>query len=110
MAKSTRSKVKRSFRAKKRTDGVYAAVEAARLHRLSMKLKGLATTDKDGDVEVEDAEGDDEREEEEVVVGEGVESSEKGMYWFCLWLGIFDESDVGIASMESLLDATQGML
>ncbi|KAH8106236.1 hypothetical protein BXZ70DRAFT_426096 [Cristinia sonorae] len=66
MAKSTRSKVKRHFRAKKREEGVYAATEAARLHRLSMKLKVLTTTDKDGDVEVtEDAEGDDEREEEE---------------------------------------------
>lgn len=38
MAKSTRSKVKRSFRAKKREEGVYAATEAARLHRLNSKL------------------------------------------------------------------------
>ncbi|KAG1832925.1 hypothetical protein EV424DRAFT_1469193 [Suillus variegatus] len=38
MAKSTRSKVKRSFRAKKRDEGVYAATEAARLQRLNSKL------------------------------------------------------------------------
>jgi hypothetical protein len=38
MAKSTRSKVKRSFRAKKRDEGVYAATESARLHRLNSKL------------------------------------------------------------------------
>ncbi|PCH41402.1 hypothetical protein WOLCODRAFT_137372 [Wolfiporia cocos MD-104 SS10] len=44
MAKSTRSKVKRSFRAKKRTESVYAAAEAARLHRLSQKLKVITTS------------------------------------------------------------------
>ena len=42
------------FRAKKRTEGVYAAAEAARLNRLHQKLKTLSTKDKDGDVEVED--------------------------------------------------------
>ncbi|KAI9510438.1 hypothetical protein F5148DRAFT_1179358 [Russula earlei] len=43
MAKSTRSKVKRAFRAKKRTEGVYAAAEAARLQRLNAKLHALAS-------------------------------------------------------------------
>ncbi|KAG6335305.1 hypothetical protein ID866_3789 [Astraeus odoratus] len=38
MAKSLRSKTKRAFRAKKRESGVYAATEAARLHRLNAKL------------------------------------------------------------------------
>ncbi|KAH9050065.1 hypothetical protein EDB84DRAFT_1450766 [Lactarius hengduanensis] len=49
MAKSTRSKVKRAFRAKKRTEGVYAATEAARLQRLNAKLRALtaAVVDKD---------------------------------------------------------------
>ncbi|GJE84627.1 hypothetical protein PsYK624_007030 [Phanerochaete sordida] len=56
MAKSTRSKVKRAFRAKKREDSVYAAVEAARLARLHDKLRGIASTDAEGDVKVEDAE------------------------------------------------------
>ncbi|KAG2158878.1 uncharacterized protein EDB93DRAFT_429111 [Suillus bovinus] len=57
MAKSTRSKVKRSFRAKKRDEGVYAATEAARLQRLNSKL--MAKID-DGDKELaEPVEGDD---------------------------------------------------
>ncbi|KAJ6629204.1 hypothetical protein B0H10DRAFT_1988459 [Mycena sp. CBHHK59/15] len=41
MAKSTRSKVKRSFRSKKRETGIYAATEAARLNRLHAKLSQL---------------------------------------------------------------------
>jgi hypothetical protein len=45
MAKSTRSKVKRAFRAKKRTEGVYAATEAARLQRLNAKLVAMGTND-----------------------------------------------------------------
>ncbi|KAH9894301.1 hypothetical protein C8Q73DRAFT_695210 [Cubamyces lactineus] len=53
MGKSLRSKVKRQFRAKKRTEGIYAATEAARLHRLHMKLKSLTTTEpEEGDEEV----------------------------------------------------------
>ncbi|KAF8485025.1 hypothetical protein DFH94DRAFT_258602 [Russula ochroleuca] len=44
MAKSTRSKVKRAFRAKKRTEGVFAAADAARLQRLNSKLCALTTT------------------------------------------------------------------
>jgi Protein of unknown function (DUF2423) len=44
MAKSTRSKVKRAFRAKKRTEGVFAAAEAARLQRLNAKLRTLTTS------------------------------------------------------------------
>lgn len=44
MAKSTRSKVKRAFRAKKRTEGVFAAAEAARLQRLNAKLRALTST------------------------------------------------------------------
>jgi hypothetical protein len=43
MAKSTRSKVKRSFRSKKREDSVYAATAAARVHRLSAKLRAIAS-------------------------------------------------------------------
>ncbi|KAH9999421.1 hypothetical protein BJV77DRAFT_1058440 [Russula vinacea] len=44
MAKSTRSKVKRAFRAKKRTEGVFAAADAARLQRLNSKLRALTST------------------------------------------------------------------
>lgn len=41
MAKSLRSKVKRSYRAKKRTEGVYAAADAVRLNRLNAKLSKI---------------------------------------------------------------------
>ncbi|KAI9067602.1 hypothetical protein FKP32DRAFT_1563227 [Trametes sanguinea] len=51
MAKSLRSKAKRHFRAKKREEGIYAATEAARLHRLHMKLKSLTTTEPEEDDE-----------------------------------------------------------
>ncbi|KAI0773895.1 hypothetical protein C8Q74DRAFT_792141 [Fomes fomentarius] len=47
MAKSTRSKVKRAFRAKKRQDGVYAVTEAARLQRLNLKLCKVVSADKE---------------------------------------------------------------
>ncbi|KIK48785.1 hypothetical protein CY34DRAFT_797941 [Suillus luteus UH-Slu-Lm8-n1] len=47
MAKSTRSKVKRSFRAKKRDEGVYAATEAARLQRLNSKLTAKIDEDEE---------------------------------------------------------------
>jgi hypothetical protein len=47
MAKSTRSKVKRSFRAKKREEGVYAVTEAARLHRLNSKLTAKIDEDEE---------------------------------------------------------------
>jgi len=65
MAKSMRSKVKRSFRSKKRETGVYAATEAARLHRLNSKLVAVATRDKDGDEPVKDV-------EDEILGGEAV--------------------------------------
>lgn len=42
MAKSTRSKVKRSFRKAKRDDSVFAVTHAARLERLSQKLAAIA--------------------------------------------------------------------
>ncbi|KAI6105764.1 hypothetical protein F5141DRAFT_1064839 [Pisolithus sp. B1] len=50
MAKSLRSKVKRAFRAKKRTEGVYAATEAARLDRLNTILAGISKQRKEGSV------------------------------------------------------------
>ncbi|KAJ7667809.1 hypothetical protein DFH06DRAFT_229843 [Mycena polygramma] len=54
MAKSTRSKVKRSFRSKKRETGIYAATEAARLNRLHAKLSSVAS----GDIQREGMEDD----------------------------------------------------
>lgn len=50
MAKSLRSKVKRSFRTKKREEGAYAAAHAARLQRLNTKLIETAKKDADGDL------------------------------------------------------------
>ncbi|KAK0468116.1 uncharacterized protein EV420DRAFT_447305 [Desarmillaria tabescens] len=57
MAKSLRSKTKRDYRSKKREDGIYAATEAARLHRLNAKLMAVISKDKDGDIPLGDAEG-----------------------------------------------------
>ncbi|KAF8845703.1 hypothetical protein BDN67DRAFT_961316 [Paxillus ammoniavirescens] len=57
MAKSIRSKVKRSFRAKKRETGKYAAAEAARLNRLNTKLAAVKEGDRDEDIPLDDAEG-----------------------------------------------------
>jgi len=86
-----RSKVKRSFRSKKRETGVYAATEAARLHRLNLKLVATATRDKDGDVPVEDAE-----EEENVILG-----------WCQLPIfGLLDHNDVTAESMESIMQCS----
>ncbi|QRV90856.1 hypothetical protein RhiJN_18874 [Ceratobasidium sp. AG-Ba] len=54
MAKSMRSKSKRSFRRTKRETGVYAAAEAARLQRLNEKLVAKVNADKDGDAAMEE--------------------------------------------------------
>ncbi|KNZ74419.1 hypothetical protein J132_06931 [Termitomyces sp. J132] len=60
MAKSIRSKTKRTFRNKKREDSVYAVTEAARLHRLNSKLTAIVSKDSEGDVPVqEQKEGED---------------------------------------------------
>jgi len=57
MAKSMRSKVKRAFRSKKRQSGVYAATEAARLHRLNARLVQTTKMDR-ADVDEREGEGD----------------------------------------------------
>lgn len=54
MAKSLRSKVKRAFRTKKRTEGVYAATDAARLNRLNAKLAGVINKQHQEGSEVDD--------------------------------------------------------
>ena len=105
MAKSTRSKVKRSFRAKKRTEGVYAATEAARLHRLNMKLRSVVTTSKDEDEEMP-AEGDGAAE------GEGEEWMEEGRagsspFSFAI-LGLVDPDDITAESMRALYGFEKG--
>lgn len=94
MAKSLRSKTKRSFRNKKREDGVYAATEAARLNRLNSKLVATTKKDKDGDALIEDA-------EEE----EGGESL--GWCWLPIF-GLLDQNDITVESMEALTKCSQG--
>ena len=83
MAKSTRSKVKRSFRAKKREEGVYAANEAARLQRLSAKLAA-----------VRDAEKPEVDEEEE-----DIKEASTGWCWFTFF-GLLDPDTICTESME----------
>jgi len=100
MAKSTRSKVKRSFRAKKRAEGVYAATEAARLHRLSMKLKVLTTQDKDGDVELE---GDADTED----VAGGEEDQDKGDEQTAIASGDADAMDLDSAQPSGSSSTTK---
>ncbi|KAI0313827.1 hypothetical protein OF83DRAFT_1139680 [Amylostereum chailletii] len=82
MAKSMRSKVKRSFRAKKREEGVYAASEAARLQRLNAKLVALT-------------------EEEAPKQEEGSEDGDDiaGWCWFACF-GLLDPQDVDPGTME----------
>lgn len=75
MAKSLRSKTKRTFRRAKRTSGTYAVADAARLQRLSSKLRQKIGTDKDGDVPIGE-------------IVEGIEKSDEtgeGWYWFALF-------------------------
>lgn len=91
MAKSTRSKVKRHFRAKKRTEGVYAVAEAARLNRLHQKLKVITTLDKDGDVDVP----------EESFSGQEDAQQQPGWYWFADF-GLLDPADVTAEGMQRL--------
>ncbi|KAG7448993.1 uncharacterized protein BT62DRAFT_917667 [Guyanagaster necrorhizus] len=89
MAKSLRSKSKRNFRSKKREDGIYAATEAARLHRLNAKLMAVVSKDNDGDVPLADAEGE-------------VEDSTG---WSSPWLatfGLLDAMDITADTMHSL--------
>ncbi|PPQ77736.1 hypothetical protein CVT25_011171 [Psilocybe cyanescens] len=68
MAKSLRSKTKRSFRQKKRETGEYAAAAAGRLHRLNSKLLQLTKKDANQDVNTAEVEGDDDDVPESMVV------------------------------------------
>jgi hypothetical protein len=86
MAKSIRSKAKRSFRSKKRETGVYAATEAARLHRLNSKLTSVTSTSKDEEIPPEDEGGED----------------MPGWCWFAV-LGLLDAGDITSDSMSNLM-------
>ncbi|KAG6820439.1 hypothetical protein H0H93_000435 [Arthromyces matolae] len=87
MAKSIRSKTKRSYRNKKREDSVYAANEAARLHRLNAKLAVTVSKDVEGDVVIgQEDEGDD--------------TVNPGWFWFTTF-GLLDSDDVTVENMDA---------
>lgn len=86
MAKSTRSKVKRSFRSKKRESGVYAATEAARLQRLNQNLRHAMGKDRDGDMKVDLVQGNPE---------------DLGWCWFACF-GMLDPDDINPSNLSSL--------
>jgi len=86
MAKSTRSKVKRSFRSKKCESGVYAATEAARLQRLNQKLQHVIGKDRDGDMKVD-------------LIQEN--PGDSGWYWF-VRSGLLDPDDITLDNLSSL--------
>ena len=101
MAKSTRSKVKRAFRAKKRTEGVYAATEAARLQRLNTKLRALTTTTTTAEVD-DDEDGDNPKKEgEEERDDQDQDARLSGSFWFAAF-GLIDHLDVSPAAMHQL--------
>jgi len=94
MAKSIRSKAKRDFRAKKRSDGIYAATEAARLNRLNAKLSAVAAKDAEGDVLLEDL--------------KGKEDDMPGWFWFAI-AGVLDVDDITVESMTRLAETCEGL-
>jgi hypothetical protein len=101
MAKSTRSKVKRAFRAKKRTEGVYASTEDARLHRLNAKLRALTTSRVN-----DDDDDDDDGQETGNPIEEGAQDEDQdvcmpGSCWFAAF-GLMDHLDVSPAAMHRL--------
>jgi hypothetical protein len=89
MAKSTRSKVKRTFRAKKRTQGVFAAADAARLQRLNKKLHALTTAA----VAKEEEEEEGEKEQQDVDL--------PGSCWLAAF-GLLNHQDINPILMQSL--------
>lgn len=90
MAKSLRSKSKRAFRAKKRTEGIYAATEAARLHRLNSKIRAhISAPPLEGDIpDVEEN-------------AELADEEQTGPYWFEL-LGLLAHDELGAEKMQAL--------
>jgi hypothetical protein len=89
MAKSTRSKTKRSFRRVKREDTIYAVTHAQRLERLSKKLAGIAQTDKTST-----------ENDEDVIQDEaGLDMNEQGWPMFAL-LGLVDADGISAFGLE----------
>jgi len=90
MAKSTRSKVKRSFRTKKRIQGVFAVADAARLQRLNAKLHALTTTA----AVAEEEEGEERKKEQQ-------DADLPGSCWFAAF-GLLNHQDINPTLMQSL--------
>ena len=90
MAKSTRSKVKRSFRSKKRTQGVFAVADAARLQRLNAKLIALTNTSS----VAKDEEGEEGQKEQQDV-------DLPGSCWFAAF-GLLNHQNINPTLMQSL--------
>ena len=82
-----RSKVKRGFRSKKRESGVYAAAEAARLHRLNARLLQITKT------------------EGTAKEAEGLGEEDPGWCWFACF-GLLDPEDITLESLERFAHAT----
>lgn len=101
MAKSTRSKVKRAFRAKKRTEGVYAATEAARLQRLNTKLRALTTAGVDDDDKDDGHETRSPKEDEREDQDQDQDARMPGSCWFAAF-GLMNHLDVSPAAMHRL--------
>ena len=104
MAKSTRSKVKRAYRAKKREDGVYAAIEAARLQRLSAKLAEVRNKYNDADDELAPLNPDQEDGMDQDQSSAG--SSQLSSAWFLLF-GLVDPDEVGFENLERIGRASE---
>lgn len=79
-----RSKVKRTFRSKKRESGVYAATEASRLQRLNARLVEITKADRT-----------------DVVAKEVVEAEDPGWCWLACF-GLLDPNDITLESLERL--------
>lgn len=93
MGKSIRSKTKRTYRAKKRDNGVYAATEAARLERLNAKL--TATASKPIHEFDHAREG-----------GEGGEETIQGWSWLNFaFFGLGDHADISPEQMARFMQA-----
>ena len=99
MAKSTHSKVKRQYRAKNREEGVYAAVEDARLERLSAKLVAIRDSTKISPIGEGDSKEDLE-EEERMQQVEG-ENNEAGSFW-CLGFSLLDPDNVSYDTLDCI--------
>jgi hypothetical protein len=94
MAKSTRSKVKRAFRSKKRTQGVFAVADAARLQRLNAKLHALTNAAAAAEEEEEEEGGEEgEKEQQDVDL--------PGSCWFAAF-GLLNHQDINPTLMQSL--------